>query len=349
MIFSPGKGVKYHYHLSIYELLDLFLSEQVVKMAKIVLTEEDIEKIAAQGRTSLVTEDNMLLTDLAYEKAKRLGIEILQGNLHHHPVSLVRPSLGQTETSQISFSKPNNLPSIPKSIESAYTSRDILQFNEFSTEQQIRDAIILTGRILYHSGLMVSNDGNISVRLTNGNILITPSGVTKGRISAEDLLVIDPDGQIIKAAENPNLKTTSEQPMHLEIYHQRPDVRAVIHTHLIFANALAISMGKIRMDVIPEAAIAFGEIPITEFSLPSSTQNAAAIRELIKNHDVLLIRNHGSLAVGKNLDEALIKTERLEHISKTLTFAELLGNVKPLPPDILEAIQGIVQKNNISK
>jgi L-fuculose-phosphate aldolase len=314
-------------------------------MAKIILTDEDIENIAAQGKHSLIIEENMLLTDLAFEKAKRLGIEILQGNSLHTPSMPVRPHLDQSTSSVTSLSNPNNFPGSPKKMESVYTSRDILQFNDFSSEQQLRDAIILTGRILYHSGLMVSNDGNISVRLQNGNILITPSGVTKGRISAEDLLVIDLDGQIIKAAENPNLKATSEQPMHLEIYRQRPDVRAVIHTHLIFANALAISMGKVRMDVIPEAAIAFGEIPITEFSLPSSPQNAAAIREFIKNHDVLLIRNHGSLAVGKNLDDALIKTERLEHISKTLTFAELLGDVNTLPPDMLNAIQGIVQNN----
>lgn len=314
-------------------------------MAKIILTDEDIENIAAQGKTSLVIEENMLLTDLAYEKAKRLGIEILQFTQQNSPSVPVQSHLDQTEAYQPSFRKQNNLSSNPNNIQSAYTSRDILQFNEFTGEQQLRDAIILTGRLLYHSGLMVSNDGNISVRLPNGNILITPSGVTKGRISAEDLLVIDLDGEIIKEAENPNLKATSEQPMHLEVYRQRPDVRAVIHTHLIFANALAISKGKIRMDVIPEAAIAFGEIPITEFSLPSTPQNAAAIRELIKNHDVLLIRNHGSLAVGKNLDDALIKTERLEHISKTLTYAELLGDVNALPADMLEAIQGIVQKN----
>jgi len=315
-------------------------------MAKIILTDEDIENIAAQGKTSLVIEENMLLTDLAYEKAKRLGIEILQFTQQNSPSVPVQSHLDQTEAYQPSFRKQNNLSSNPNNIQSAYTSRDILQFNEFTSEQQLCDAIILTGRLLYHSGLMVSNDGNISVRLPNGNILITPSGVTKGRISAEDLLVIDLDGEIIKEAENPNLKATSEQPMHLEVYRQRPDVRAVIHTHLIFANALAISKGKIRMDVIPEATIAFGEIPITEFSLPSTPQNAAAIRELIKNHDVLLIRNHGSLAVGKNLDEALIKTERLEHISKTLTFAELLGDVNALPADMLDAIQGIVQKNN---
>ncbi|MBA3073338.1 MAG: class II aldolase/adducin family protein, partial [Anaerolineae bacterium] len=99
----------------------------------------------------------------------------------------------------------------------------------------------------------------------------------------------------------------------------------------------------VRMDVIPEAAIAFGDVPVTDFALPSSNQNAEAIHELIKTHDVMLIRNHGSLAVGKNLDEALINTERLEHVSKTLTFAELLGEVNTLPKDMLQMIAGIVQ------
>ncbi|MDO9087628.1 MAG: class II aldolase/adducin family protein [Anaerolineaceae bacterium] len=319
-------------------------------MAKIILTDEDIEKIVAQGSTTLVVDDNMILTDLAYEKAKRLGVEILQKDHPRPPSAPVRPYLTQNNpaTSLISsitdpsekLTEVANTGGI-----SVYPSRDILQFNEFSSEQQIRDAIILTGRILYHSGLMVSNDGNISARMADGNILITPSGVTKGRISAEDLLVIDLEGRMLKSATNPALKPTSEQPMHLEIFKQRPDVRAVIHTHLIYANALAISQGKVRMDVIPEAAIAFGEIPITEFSMPSSRQNAAAVRDLVRKHNVLLIRNHGSIAVGKNLDEALINTERLEHVCKTLTYAELLGDVNTLPPEMLDAIRGIVQKN----
>lgn len=333
-------------------------------MAKTILTDEDVEKIVAQGNTTLIVDDNMILTDLAYEKAKRLGVEILQKDHLHPPSAPMRPYLTQNDptTSIISnntdrsekFTKIANTNDTSGYLDrdsyptrDTYPERDILQFNEFSSEQQIRDAIILTGRILYHSGLMVSNDGNISARMADGNILITPSGVTKGRISAEDLLVINPEGEgrMLKSATNPALKPTSEQPMHLEIYKQRPDVRAVIHTHLIYANALAISQGKIRMDVIPEAAIAFGEIPITEFSLPSSKQNAAAVRELVRKHDVLLIRNHGSIAVGKNLDEALINTERLEHVCKTLTYAELLGDVNTLPPEMLDAIRGIVQKN----
>jgi L-fuculose-phosphate aldolase len=92
------------------------------------------------------------------------------------------------------------------------------------------------------------------------------------------------------------------------------------------------------MDVIPEAAVTFGEVPVTDYAMPASPQNAEAIRGLIANHNTLLIRNHGCLAVGKNLSEALILVERLEHVAKTLTFAEMLGDVNSLPPELLEAI-----------
>jgi L-fuculose-phosphate aldolase len=218
-------------------------------------------------------------------------------------------------------------------------NHDNLMFDSTVCEQQLRDAIIQTGQLLYQSGLMVSNDGNISVRMGDGNFLITPAGICKGRMIAEDLLVINDLGELVKPAVHPALTPTSEQPMHMEVYRQRPDVRAVIHTHLVFANALAISKGEIRMDVIPEAFMSFGDVPITDFALPSSSQNADAIRKLIKDHDVIILRNHGSLAVGKDLNEALIHTERLEHICKTLVYAELLGNVNVLPAEILSLIR----------
>ena len=118
----------------------------------------------------------------------------------------------------------------------------------------------------------------------------------------------------------------------------QPVQPGVIHTHLVYANALVISKGQFRMDVIPEAAVAFGSIPVTGYAMPSSTQNADAIRDLIGSHNVIMIRNHGSLTVGANLEEALILLERLEHVAKTLLFAELLGDVKPLPPELLQAI-----------
>jgi L-fuculose-phosphate aldolase len=286
-------------------------------MPKTILTNRDIEDMAREGKLVISLDENTLLTDLAYEQARRLGLTVVPMRPENTPGVPVRPYLVEPP---------------------ARSERDLLCFSAAADEAELRSAIIETGRIAYQSGLMISNDGNISARMADGNILITPSGVCKGRINTFDLLIIDADGRVVKPAANPALKPTSEQPMHLEVYRQRPDVRAVIHTHLIFANALVIAKGEIRMDVMPEAAASFGSVPVTDYAMPSSTQNAEAIRGLITTHNVVLIRNHGSLAVGKNLDEALIHTERLEHIAKTLIFAELLGGAKPLPPEMLEAI-----------
>ena len=281
-------------------------------MKKTFYTARDIEDLVNNGTTSLfIGESNVILTDLAYEKAQRLGLKLLK------------------ETAGV------DLPAVAVKKD---PGRNGLNFTPTATEQELRQAIVETGKIAYQSGLMVSNDGNISVRMTEGQVLITPSGICKGRMNSGDLMVVDLQGRLLKPAQDSTLKPSSEQPMHLEVYRQRKDVRAVIHTHLIYANALAITVGKVRMDVIPEAAMAFGEIPITDFAMPSTTQNADAIRDLIVNHNVLLIRNHGSLTVGKHLEEALNNLERLEHISKTLTFAELLGNIHTLPPDIIKAI-----------
>ena len=313
-------------------------------MPKIIYTDRDIEDHARQGLKSLTIDENTVITDLAYEKASQLGITLVYSSPENPPAAPLRPYLSH-EAPFRQAAPALNLTNI-----SPLKDRKILlRFSKESSESDLRAAILETGNIAYRSGLMISNDGNISARMSNGHILVTPSGVCKGRINAEDLLIVDIDGNLLKPAADPALKPTSEQPMHLEVYRQRPDVRAVIHTHLVYANALVIAKGKVRMDVMPEAAIAFDSIPITDYAMPSSTQNAQAIRDLIPNHNVILIRNHGSLTVGKDLDEALIHLERLEHISKTLTFAELLGDVTPLPPELLEAIARTIQRSKTGK
>jgi len=210
-----------------------------------------------------------------------------------------------------------------------------LRFGPNTTEAELRQAIVETGRIASAEGLLVANDGNISVRLNDGLVLITPSGLNKGRMAPEDLLVIDGEGRVVKPAGDPALQPTSECPMHLEVYRQRPDIRAVLHAHPPYATALTVAGKELRSDVLPEVIILLGEIPTTAFALPSSPENATAIRELIVNHDALLIRQHGSLTVGQHLDEALINLERLEHIARVQWLAEALGHITPLPAEML--------------
>jgi L-fuculose-phosphate aldolase len=207
----------------------------------------------------------------------------------------------------------------------------MLNFSLSSGESDLRLAIVECGRICYDRHLMTSNDGNISVRMDDGLILITPSGVSKGRLTTDDLIVVDIEGSIISAQEG--RKPSSEVPMHLEVYKQRDDVNAVVHAHPIFATTLTVSDHEFPLDVLPEVLLTLGNVPITPYATPSSHEDAVVIRPFVKEHNALLLCQHGSLTYGKNLDEALNHLERIEHVSEVYWRAKMLGHVKRVPPE----------------
>ncbi|MCY7320871.1 MAG: class II aldolase/adducin family protein [Phormidesmis sp. CAN_BIN36] len=216
---------------------------------------------------------------------------------------------------------------------------NLLQFTADTPEPDLRQAIVEVGQIAYQRGLLTANDGNISVRLPNGNILITPAGLCKGRLAPEDLLIVSPDGHLLYPAANPHLKPTSEQPMHLESLRQRPDIRAVLHAHPPYAVALSVAGYDLRDDFLPEVCMTLRHIPTTQFALPSSPENAVAISQIICHHNALLLRQHGSLTVGQDLEEALTHLERLEHVAKVQYMAQTLGQITSLPEAILLTIR----------
>jgi L-fuculose-phosphate aldolase len=214
-----------------------------------------------------------------------------------------------------------------------------LHLSSFATERDLRLAIIEAGRICYDSGLMHANTGNISVRLGNDRIVITPSKLCKGRMDAEDLLIIDLDGAIIKSDSVRRRKFSSEAPMHLEIYRQRAEVRAVIHAHPVNATALTVAGIPFPDDVLPEVLEELGPVPTTQFSMPDSIAAAESIREYVKNHNAVLLRNHGAIAYGADLEQALNHLERLESVAKTMVTAQLLGGVSRIPSEIMAVLR----------
>ncbi len=207
----------------------------------------------------------------------------------------------------------------------------MLNFSPSAGETDLRLAIVECGRISYERHLMTANDGNISVRMDDGLILITPSGLSKGRLSSDDLLVVDVEGNVISAKDG--RRPSSETPMHLEVYKHREDVRAVVHAHPIFATTLTVADLEFPVDVLPEVLLTLGNVPITAYATPSSHEDADAIRPFIKEHNAMLLCQHGSLTYGKNLDEALIHLERIEHVSEIYWRAKMLGTVKRVPPE----------------
>ncbi len=207
----------------------------------------------------------------------------------------------------------------------------LLRYGDDATETQLREAIVEVGRIGYAKGFLTANNGNISVRLANGDVLITPSGLCKGRLTTADLFVLKPDGTTVSPAADPDLRTSSETPMHLEALAVRPDVRAVLHAHPPCSIALSVAEKPLQPLMVPEVAVALGDVPTSAFGMPSSADDARIIRELIEDHDALILRNHGSLTVGRHLDEALINLERMEHAAEVQILAELLGKVTLYP------------------
>jgi len=211
-----------------------------------------------------------------------------------------------------------------------------LAFSPNASLDELRQAIIACGRLCYERRLMTANDGNISVRVDGERVLITASGVSKGRMEAQDLILLDMEGNVLQAAAG--RKPSSETPMHLEAYRQRPDIRAVIHAHPIFATTLTVAGHDLPLNVLPEMMLTLGEVPTTAYATPASHEDAEVIRDLIRTHNALLLRQHGSLTVGIHLEEALIHLERVEHVAQVYYQALLLGHVERIPPAALQKL-----------
>lgn len=220
----------------------------------------------------------------------------------------------------------------------------MLRFSSDATMDLLREAVVECGRIAYERRLLSSNDGNISVRTGDGRMLITPAGMCKGRMGVDDLLLLDLDGNILAARDG--RKPSSETPMHLEVYNQRPDVRATIHAHPIFATTLTVAGFPFPNNVLPEVLLTLENVPTTRYAMPSSHDDADAIRDLIREHDALLLRQHGTLTVGADLEAALIAQERIEHVAEVFWRAQMLGNVERIP---LEAMVRLIVVQELNK
>ncbi len=212
-------------------------------------------------------------------------------------------------------------------------------------ENLLRQEIVQVGKLLYDRGLIVGADGNISARLAKQTILITPSGLCKGLMTPDQLIIIDLEGRKIgpDTPANRHLKPTSETAMHLEVYKQRPDVLSVVHAHPPHAIALSIAGISLAECLLPEAMLFLGVPPTTPYSTPASQENALAIRAVIPGHDALLLERHGSLTVGDSPLNAYYRTETLEQVARIKYMLHQLGGGQTLPPLQVEKLMQIRQ------
>jgi L-fuculose-phosphate aldolase len=205
------------------------------------------------------------------------------------------------------------------------------------SEEQIRADIVEVGRRLYARAYVASNDGNISVRLDDERLVTTPKSVSKGFMTPDMMVVVDYDGKKV-AGER---EASSELPMHLEIYRNRPDISAVVHAHPPTATGFAVAGIPLTRAVLAEVVTTLGSIPIAEYGTPSTSELPEAVRKYIKAHDGLLLANHGAVTCCKTVMSAYYKMETIEHFARISLVARQLGGEHLISRDEVERLQGL--------
>lgn len=193
----------------------------------------------------------------------------------------------------------------------------------------MRREVVTIGQRLAQRGMVAGTDGNISVRLDADRILITPSGVAKGYLTAEDLVLVDISGKKLQGKPEPS----TEMRMHLFVYQNRPEIQACVHAHPPYSTSFAVAGLELPDDILPEVVLFVGKIPLTDYAPPGTDEVPRSLAPHIESTNAFLLRNHGLLTIGRSLDEAYNRMETVEQLAKITHLARQLGAVNSLPSD----------------
>ncbi len=213
-------------------------------------------------------------------------------------------------------------------------------------ERLLRAELVRIGERLYDRGFISGTDGNISVRLGSGAMLTTPSGVHKGTMRPEQIVKCDLEGHPLAGSGKPS----SEIRMHVLVYRLRPDVSAAVHAHPIHAVALSLVGVSLAECVLPEPVLALGPIPTASYATPTTEDVPASIRDLLScEYNALVLARHGTLTLGRSLEEAYVRLETLEHSARITAAARAIGRPTPLPAVEVSRIEQIARELGIAR
>jgi L-fuculose-phosphate aldolase len=193
-------------------------------------------------------------------------------------------------------------------------------------------------RRLHAGGLLAASDGNVSIRLPDGRIAMTPSGVPKAKVNVGDLAYLSASGATLSG------RPSSERAMHLAIYRAVPEAKAIVHAHPVTAIAWSLARPELKelsSEGLPEVILAAGRIPIVPMAMPGTEAMGMNLLPFLPEHRLMILARHGGLCWGEHLDEAVGGIERLEQVAEILWKAEALGGAKPLSPDELQELRAL--------
>jgi L-fuculose-phosphate aldolase len=188
---------------------------------------------------------------------------------------------------------------------------------------KVKQEICEIGRRIYNRGFAAANDGNITVRVSDNEILCTPTMHCKGFLEPEDISTVDMTGKQIAGRK----KRSSEALLHLEIYKQRADIKSVVHCHPPHATAFAVAREPIPQCALPEVEVFLGDVPITQYETPGGQAFANTIIPFVHKTNIILLANHGTVSYGETVERAYWWTEILDAYCRILLLAHQLGRV----------------------
>ncbi len=214
-----------------------------------------------------------------------------------------------------------------------------------NNESELKKLMIEIGKRLWTRGYVAANDGNISVRIDENEMLITPSGISKGFMSQDMLIRMNMEGEIV--SENNRYRPSSEFRMHTQVYKERDDINSVVHAHPPFCTGFAVAGIPLDRCALPEAILTLGSVPIAPYGTPSTDEVPESIRDYIRTGDAILLANHGALTAGFDLLTAYHRMETLEHTAHIMYLAMNLGNMNVLSKVQVDQLMEVRSRMNI--
>ncbi len=207
--------------------------------------------------------------------------------------------------------------------------------NKYPSDFEVKRDIVEIGRRMYARNFVAANDGNISAKVSDNTIWCTPTGVSKGYMTEDMLVLMDLDGNVLKG----NLKPSTEIKMHLRVYRENPEVNAVVHAHPPAATSYAIAGLPLNHAIMTEAVMGIGEIPLAPYAMPGTEEVPNSIAPFVKTHNACLLANHGALTWGRDAMEAWFRMESVEHFALVNMYTNgLIGHANELTCDQVDRL-----------
>lgn len=207
------------------------------------------------------------------------------------------------------------------------------------SETELRELICEVGKNLWNRQMVAANDGNITARISENEILCTPTGVSKGYLRPQMMTVMTLDGQVVRAAEG--FRPTSEVKMHLRMYRANPQIGACVHAHPLYGTVFAIKGEAIIGKMMPESVIAMPEIPLAPYATPSTEAVADSTEPYAHTHSCCLLEQHGAFSWGADLMSAYLAMERLEYTAQITYLLRQIDGERDLPEDEVARLVGM--------